>query len=154
MKRFQYSLDTVLTYQTHVLDHLRTEHARIISDVHRKQGEINSLKVELNDFHQHFDQAKTTGAAIEDYRLFGMCIEGMERKIDTEKEHLLLLQQKEEAKKNEVVDAKVDTSRYEKLKLRRLSEYRKAELKAEETFAEEFVTRTLTRAEYRDSQNI
>ena len=44
------------------------------------------------------------------------------------------------ADKQEVIEAKVDTSRYEKLKDRKLREYQKAVARADETFIEEFVS--------------
>lgn len=143
MKRFKYSLDTVLDYKTQVLDSLKTEHAAILGNVNRKKGEIEELKVVMNGFQEDFDQAKNTVVSIEHYRLFDMCIERMEQKIETEQENLSVLKKQEEAKKEEVVVAKVDTSKFEKLKARRLGEYRKAEMKAEEAFTEEFVTHAL-----------
>ena len=62
MKRFKYSLDTVLDYKTQVLDELRSEHAVIARNVMTKQEQIVRLKKagreqeERGDFRQggHF----------------------------------------------------------------------------------------------------
>ncbi|MFQ9703329.1 MAG: hypothetical protein ACLR0U_16430 [Enterocloster clostridioformis] len=54
------------------------------------------------------------------------------------------MERQEEQKKNEVVAANIDTSRYEKLKGRRFNEHQKAEMKEEEAFMEEFVIRGIT----------
>jgi len=151
MKRFKYSLDTVLDYKTQVLDHLKTEHAIILGDVNLKKGEIEALKTVQSDFAEDFDQVKYAGGSIGQCRLYDMCMERMEQKIDEEKEKLAILKQKEAEKKNEVVVAKVDTSKFEKLKGRRLSEYQKAEMKEEEAFAEEFVIHSLMAADSRVS---
>ena len=129
MKQFQYRLDTVLAYKTQVLDNLRTEHAAIIQNVNRKQEEIRNLNKELVSYESDFDRTKEKGAAIEDYRLFDMCIGRMEEIIDTEKERLKKLRQEEDAKKQEVVEAKVDTSKFEKLKEKKFQEYQKAVMK-------------------------
>jgi len=51
-----------------------------------------------------------------------------------------ILQVNENAKKQEVINAKVDTSRFEKLKERKLVEYQKEVAKADELFVEEFVS--------------
>ena len=90
-------------------------------------------------FQQEFDRTKEEGATIENYRLFDMCIGRMEQIIDEEKERLKVLRRQEEDKKKQVITAKVDTSKFEKLKDKKLKEYQKAVAKADETFIEEFI---------------
>lgn len=145
MKQFNYRLETVLAYKTQVLDNLKTEHAVILQKVNRKQEEIKGLNRELVSYESGFDEVKEKGAAIEDYRLFDMCIGRMEEIIDAEKERLQKLRQEEDAKKQEVVEAKVDTSKFEKLKEKKFQEYQKAVMKADEQFIEEFVSNTTLR---------
>ena len=145
MKQFNYRLETVLAYKTQVLDNLKSEHAVIIQKVNRKQEEIQGLNRELVSYESGFDEVKEKGAAIEDYRLFDMCIGRMEEIIDTEKERLKKLRQEEDAKKQEVVEAKVDTAKFEKLKEKKFQEYQKAVMKADELFIEEFVSNTTLR---------
>ena len=142
MKKFSYRLETVLDYKTQVLDNLKTEHAVIIQTVNRKQEEIRGLKRELYGYEDGFDQVKESGSTIENYLLFDMYIGHMEKRIDEEKQRLYHLREQEDAKKQEVIEAKVDTSRYEKLKERKLQEYQRAVAKADETFVEEFVMGT------------
>lgn len=146
MKQFRYRLETVLDYKTQVLDNLKSEHAVIIQNVNRKQEEIKGLNRELVSYESGFNQAKEKGASIEDYRLFDMCIGRMEEIIDLEKERLAELQRQEDAKKQEVVAAKVDTSKFEKLKEKKFQEYQKAVMKAEEMFIEEFVANAAIRS--------
>ena len=145
MKQFQYRLETVLDYKTQVLDNLKSEHAVIIQSVNRKQEEIQGLHQELNGIESEFDRTKEAGATIQNYRLFDMCIGRMEEIIDEEKERLKVLRKQEEAKKQEVITAKVDTSKFEKLKDRKFKEYQKGAAKADETFIEEFVSNTSLR---------
>ena len=116
MKRFRYSLETVLHYKNQVLDNLKAEHAAAMERVNRKEEEIRSLEGRLGGFQKGFDAAKVKGAPIETFRLYDMCISGAEKQIDGEKERLALLQQRESEKKEQVLVARVDTSRYEKLK--------------------------------------
>lgn len=145
VKRFQYRLETVLAYKTQVLDNLKTEHATIMQKVNRKEDEIRGLNRKLAGYENEFDQVKEQGTSIEHYRLFDMCIGRMEEIIDTEKERLLVLQKQEDAKKEEVISAKVDTSRYEKLREKKAFEYQKAVARADELFVEEFVSGTALR---------
>lgn len=74
----------------------------------------------------------------------------MEDQIRKKQEQLKLLQQQEEKKKVQVIAAKIDTSRYEKLKDRRQSEYEKAAKKAQELFIEEFASRTARYSQNRE----
>lgn len=73
-----------------------------------------------------------------------MCIDRMEQMIKEENKRLAVLEEKQEKKKNEVVEARVDTSKFEKLKDKKLVEYRKAELKEEESFIEERALRIIS----------
>jgi len=145
LKQFSYRLETVLAYKTQVLDNLKTEHAVIVQKVNRKQEEIKGLNKKLVSYESGFNEVKEKGAAIEAYRLFDMCIGRMEEIIDEEKEHLSELRREEDAKKQEVVEAKVDTSKFEKLKEKKFQEYQKAVMKADEQFIEEFVSNTTLR---------
>ena len=86
------------------------------------------------------DKKVMSGSTIEDIRLYDMCINHLSNTIRQEKELLAGLEKEQEKKKNEVVYANVDASRYEKLKDRRFGEYRKEEQKAQEQFIEEFVS--------------
>lgn len=139
MKRFHYSLETVLDYKTQVLDNLKKEHAVMLKSVNDKKEEIRQLSGELKEYEGSFDETKSAGAPIESYLLYDMCIDRMKEQIRQEKERLVVLKNREEKKKNEVIDARVDASKFEKLKEKRLQEYRAAEMKEEEAFVEEFV---------------
>ena len=74
-----------------------------------------------------------------------MCIGRMEEIIDEEKGRLKDLKKKENEKRQEVITAKVDTSKFEKLKEKKVQEYQKAVMKADEVFVEEFVSNTALR---------
>ncbi len=145
MKKFEYRLDTVLDYKTQVLDNLKTEHAVILQKVNKKQEEIRGLRQELAGYENTFNRAKEEGVSIGDCRLYSMCIGRMEEIIDQEKLRLKVLKKEEDEKKQEVITAKVDTSKFEKLKDKKLKEYEKVVMKADEAFIEEFVSNTTTK---------
>ena len=144
MKRFKYSLETVLDYKNQVLDNLKQEHAEITRSVNERREELHHLERTMDDYQTEFDETKSAGVPIESFRLYNICIERMGKIIEEEKEHLVFLEEKQEKKKIEVVEAKVDTSKFEKLKGKKLQEYRKAELKEEEAFAEETAVRMMS----------
>lgn len=143
MKQFRYNLETVLRYKGQELDDLKVQHSVIREKVNKQQKEVNFLDRKLTQYEKEFDEVKALGGVIEDYRLHAMCIARAEEVLEHEKGILLNLKQREEQKKEEVVAAKVDTSKFEKLKDRRQQEYRKACMKEEERFTEEFIIRSL-----------
>ena len=143
MKEFKYSLETVLNYKTQVLDNLTTEHAEIIHNVNKKKNEIQQLNQDLFGFETKYREVKSAGAPIERFLLHNMCIDRMEEIIDKEEERLHTLQEAEEAKKKEVITARVDTSKFEKLKDRKYQDYRKELSKSEERYVEEIVAHTV-----------
>ena len=64
----------------------------------------------------------------------------LERDIDREAQKLLALQKQEEKKRDEVIEAKKETSSLEMLRDKKLEQYRKEEAKQDELFIEEIVT--------------
>ena len=70
----------------------------------------------------------------------------LERTIQRETDKLAERRRKEEKKRQEVVDAKIDTSSIEKLKEHKLEDYNKAVQKAEEVLIDEFVSSARARA--------
>lgn len=143
MKRFQYNLENVLNYKNQVLNNLKTQHAAAADRVNRKQQQLYGMEGTLNQFQRDFNVTMKQGVSGETVRLYSICIDGARKQIEEEKEQLSILKREERKKSQEVLTAKVDTSRYEKLRDRRLREYSKAVQKEEELFAEEFIIRSM-----------
>ena len=143
MKRFKYSLENVLHYKEQILDSIKAEHGTLLAQIRKKEAEIQELENKLVSAQNKMDDLKKQDVQIKDICLYGMYI----RK---KQEQLKLLQQQEEKKKVQVIAAKIDTSRYEKLKDRRQSEYEKAAKKAQELFIEEFASRTARYSQNRE----
>ena len=122
MKKFFFSLDTVLSYKEQVLDGLKAEHARILQKIRECENAIERLEQEHRDCCIEFRENRMKGI-----------------KIRKKYEELAKLQQKEEEKRAEVVEAKKETSSIDKLKEKKFKEYEKEVQKEEEHFIEEFV---------------
>ena len=148
MKRFKYSLENVLHYKEQILDSIKAEHGTLLAQIRKKEAEIQELENKLVSAQNKMDDLKKQDVQIKD--LYGMYISEMEDQIRKKQEQLKLLQQQEEKKKVQVIAAKIDTSRYEKLKDRRQNEYEKAAKKAQELFIEEFASRTARYSQNRE----
>ncbi len=146
MKKFKFSLDSVLSYKQQVLDALKGEHAAILAQVREQEEVLEAAWQSYRDCDEEYRQRKTEGITITDAMVYQNGLRVLERDIQRETEKLEALRKKEEKKRQEVVDAKIDTSSIEKLKEHKLEDYRKAEQKAEEVLIDEFVSSARARA--------
>ena len=143
MKKFKYSLETVYQFKLQVLDKVKEEYAIKQQEVLNQQSLINRLQEELVHYEEEFERVKQEGASIETIMMYVNGIERMEKRIGKEKDELIRRTVIAEEKKREVIKANVDTNAFEKLKEKKLEEYRIQGQKAEEQFIEEFVSHAM-----------
>lgn len=148
MKKFKFSLDTVLSYKQQVLDALQGEHAALMQRVHRQEERLEDCRQRYRDYNGNYRRRAEEGMAVTEAMICESSLRAMEREIQQETEKLEALREAAERKREEVVEARKETSSIEKLKERKLNDYEKAVSKSEEQAIEEFVsmTRTLARA--------
>ena len=142
MKKFRFSLETVLDYKQEVLSALQTEHAAILARVHAQEDLLEELENYYSELDAEFTERKLEGITILDAMQYEQYLRAMEREIQEAVLELERLRQEEEAKRAQVVEAKKDTSSIEKLREKKLDSYNKAVQKSEELIIEEFVTTT------------
>ncbi len=140
MKKFHFSLETVLDYKQQILASLQAEHGAILAQVREQERLIEELEAEYQQMDGEFAQRKLEGIAILDAMKYEQYLRAMERQIQQALEDLAQLQKKEEAKRAEVVTAKQDTSSIEKLREKKLDHYKKAMQKNEEAMIDELVS--------------
>ena len=145
MKKFRYSLQTVLNYKNMILDQKKEEYATWQAKIEAKNREIAALEKKKTDLQDAFDDVKHHGAVIEVFLLYAQMIDGADEEIRYQYKLLARLQKKADMKKKEVIDAHIDVSKFEKLKEKKFAEYRAAEQKENEAFIEEFVQNTSAR---------
>lgn len=139
MKKFFFSLDTVLSYKEQVLDGLKAEHARILMKVRECERAIEELEQLHRECTAEFRKNQLNGIKISEIHTYENYLESLGIKIKQKQEQLKKLKMKEEAKRNEVVEAKKETSSIDKLKEKKRAEYDKSVQKEEEQLIEEFV---------------
>ena len=142
MKKFRFSLETVLDYKQQALDSLRAEHAAILAQVRAQEEVIEGLEEEHRQADADFTQRKLEGINIVDAMSYETYLRSLEQKLREEYQKLERLRHMEEQKRTQVVEARKETATLEKLKEHKLEDYRKAEQKAEEQRIEEFVSTT------------
>ena len=140
MKKFRFSLETVLDYKQQALDSLRAEHAAILAQVRAQEEVIADLEEEHRQADMDFTQRKLEGINIVDAMSYETYLRSLEQKLREENRKLERLRRMEEQKRTQVVEARKETATIEKLREHKLDSYRKAEQKAEEQRIEEFVS--------------
>ena len=146
MKKFQFSLDSVLSFKQQTLDSLKGEHAELLAQVHAQEDVLEAAWQEYRDCNGEYSRRKAEGMTITDALVYQNGLRVLERNIQREIDKLAELRKKEEKKRQEVVDAKIDTSSIEKLKEHKLEDYNKAVQKDEEKLIDEFVSSAQARA--------
>lgn len=142
MKKFRFSLDTVLSYKQQILDNLRGEYAACVDAVRQQEEQLERMWNRYRDFNAEFRHRSEEGLPITDAIFYESGLRALERSIQIETRKLEELQQKAEEKREEMVEARKDTASLEKLREHKLDDYNKVVAKSEEAFIEEFVSQT------------
>lgn len=142
MKKFKFALETVLSYKQQVLDALEAEHAAAVSKVRAQEKILDAVWQEYRDCNAQYREKKAEGITITEAMIFESSLRSAELHIQRETDRLEKLQQEAEKKREEMVEAKIDTSSLEKLKDKKLEQYRKDEQKSEELLVDEFISST------------
>ena len=114
MKKFFFPLDKVLDYKEQVLDGLKAEHARILMKVRECERAIEELEQLHRDCTAEFRKNKLNGIKISEIHTYENYLEALGVKIRIKQDQLEKLKLREEAKRNEVVEAKKETSTLDK----------------------------------------
>lgn len=142
MKKFKFALDTVLSYKQQVLDALEAEHAAAMAKVHEQERVLDAVWQEYRDCNAEYRAKKAEGLSITEAMIYESSLRSGELHIQRETNKLEKLQEEAEKKREEMVEAKIDTSSLEKLKDKKLEQYRKDEQKDQELLVDEFISST------------
>ena len=146
MKKFQFSLEKVLSYKQQRQDALRSEHAEILAQVHAQEALVESRWERYREYSVEYRERCGRGLPMTEVLVYQSGLRAMEREIQSETMRLEQLKERAESKRKEVVAAKQETTAIEKLREKKARDYQKALEKSEEAFIEEFVSTSRVRA--------
>lgn len=149
MKKFNFPLETVLSYKDQALDNLKSEHAQIIAKVAQQEGKIMDMAEQRKAACMRLKEETRRGTTVSAMREYESYITFMQQKILNEQGTLKRLKKKEEQKREQVVEARKEKASIEKLKEKKLMQYNKEVQRSEELFIEEFVSNTTSVRENR-----
>ena len=128
MKRFQFSLNTVLSYKQQVLEELQNEHGQLLYQVRQQELVLQAAEERYRGLNLEFRQAETEGLTIAEALRYESGLRFLEDEAAAEE------------KRRQVVAARQDTASLEKLKDKKWEDYQKQVQKGEELLIEELVT--------------
>ena len=129
-----------MDYKQQVLTSLQSEHGAILLRVRQQEEVLEQTEHAHRELNEEFTRRRAEGISIKDALMLESGLRVLERDIDREAQKLLALQKQEEKKRDEVIEAKKETSSLEMLRDKKLEQYRKEEAKQDELFIEEIVT--------------
>lgn len=140
MKKFIFSLDKVLSYKEEVQEGIQQEYAVLVKRVQRQEDKVRDLETEYQALSAKLEKEKRSGCNIMNIRMYEAYFTSLDGRIKEGKQILVGLQRIAEKKRQELVDAKVETSAIQKLKEKKLKDYEQEMQKKEEQSIEEFIS--------------
>lgn len=140
MKKFTFSLDTVLSYKQQVQEARQSEHGEALLRMRRQETLLQQLTEQYRAYGQDYARRCALGLTQTEVMMAQTTLRAMERQLEEEETLLQQLRRREETCRQAVVEAKRETATLEKLRKKKHTEYQKAADKAQELLVEEFVT--------------
>ena len=147
MKKFVFSLESVLRYKRQLLGVLKNEMARLEADLHEIENRIAKAENEFDVINGRLHSALRGGLTAQDFASYKAYLHYLNKnieKLNTEKSAVLL---KISSKKQEIISMNSDISGLERLRDKHWDEYSKQSRKEQELFIEEFIGRAKCAAE-------
>ena len=139
MKKFQFHLNTVLSFKQQILDSCMNEYGAAVEQSNRQAGILEETHVRFEVFNDEYREKKMSGISAMEALKCQNCIEALESQIKIETEKLRKFREFEEMKRLELVEARKETASLEKLREIKKGEYDAAVLKEEEKLIDDLI---------------
>lgn len=140
MKKFFFSLDTVLNYKEQVLDSVKAEHMKILVKMRNCEAEIEALEESYKNIVREFDEKKYKGMEIHEIYVYDNFLRSIRQQLAQKQAELSQIKREEEKRRARVVEAKKESSSLIKLKEKQYEFYNKQVQKENEQLIEDFVS--------------
>lgn len=140
MKKFQFSLDTVLDYKQQVLDARQGEYGIAAAAVHLQEQVLERAQTRYTEYSAEYNRRQAEGMIIADALAGQNALRVLENEIACAQARLEDLRKEAEEKRAQMVEAKKETATLEKLREKKLDLYHKEQQKREEAFIDELVS--------------
>ena len=139
MKKFEFSLETVLGFKEQLADRLKHEYFVLEQATAVAEQILAVLQEELLALQAELQQRMEETITMLDLKTYQQFIKKQKEKILQQQAVIIECEKQQESKRDEIILMKIEITSVEKLKERRYEEYQETEKKQEERFVEEFV---------------
>lgn len=140
MKKFRFSMESVLSYRQQVQDAIQIEYAEAMARVHEAEKKLHMLIRRYREFNEEYCQRKAEGISVADAFGYDIALEAQSREIQKQEQILKLCRNAAERKRDELIQARRDSATIENLRSKKLDQYNKAVQKSEEQMIDELVS--------------
>ncbi len=140
MKKFSFSLQKILEIKEQVLDNLKIELSNLNREHENIAQQIENLKIQFESINSEFIEKSSVSVSVGEMTYYKMYMGNILKQKEKKEEEKNIILMKIEAKRHEIINANMEISSLEKLKENELEKYKKALMKSEEIFIEEFVS--------------
>lgn len=140
MKKFRFGLDNVLDYRWQVLDERQGEYAKALDQVHRQEARKADAETRYRDLNHQFHEEAARGITAVDALTYEGGLRLLEQEIARETRILEDLRKAAEDKRLLMMQAHIDTTALERLREKKMQEYKKDLQKSEERFIDDLVS--------------
>ena len=116
MKKFQFSLSTVLGYKQQVQEGLQNEHAQLVHRVRQAEQRLEELEEAYRSCNRELREAEAKGTTVSEVLKYQSALRYWEQQIHDARAHLVQCRQAAEAKRAELVAARQETASLEKVR--------------------------------------
>lgn len=139
MKQFRFSLEKVLEYKQESVDGLRVEYGVCMENVRRQEAVVRERRLRRAQINEECREKEKSGMPITEARMYAMQLEALEREIAAEQSRLTQLRTLAEQKREEMVAMRQEASAIDKLREKKLTQYRSEVQKSEEKAIDDLV---------------
>lgn len=140
MKKFRFSMESVLRYRQQMLDAVQVEYAERIARVREQEAVVDSLNHKYAEVNAEYRIRKAEGITVAEAFGFDLALQAQHREIQRQEQVLRERRAAAESKRNEMVQARRAAVTIENLRDKKLSSYNKAVQKDEEKMIDEMVS--------------
>lgn len=145
MKKFNFSLQKVLEIKGQMLENLKIELSSLHNEIKIIDAAISYLMTQFLDIEKEFLEKSSVSVSVGEMFYKKMLMSSILKQVENKEKEKEIVLSKIEAKRHEIINMNKEISSLEKLRDNELEKYKKASLKSEEIFIEEFVSnKTMT----------
>lgn len=140
MKKFSFSLQKVLEIKEQVLENLKLELSNLNHDYKNIEQQIEDLKIKFKTVDNEFVEKSAVSISVGEMYYNKIYMSSILKQVDNKEEEKGIVLKKIETKRQEILNINKEISSLDKLRENELEKYKKALLKSEEIFIDEFVS--------------